>query len=89
MLAQTTRILSQPIRQTGSSSSFKTMNLACPTKTTVPVFFGCPPAAARSILVNGRLTATDNRLPVWAPDGSKILFQRRVDLTSDVYNLYT
>jgi TolB protein len=49
------------------------------------------PAGGGSIkvLVNGRLTATDNRLPVWAPDGSKILFQRRVDLTSDVYNLYT
>jgi len=41
------------------------------------------------VLVNGRLTATDNRLPVWAPDGTKILFQRRVDLSTDVYNLYT
>lgn len=41
------------------------------------------------VLVNGRVTATDNRLPVWAPDGTKILFQRRVDLNTDVYNLYT
>jgi TolB protein len=41
------------------------------------------------ILVDGRRTSTDNRLPVWSPDGNKILFQRRTNLTSDVYDLYT
>jgi Tol biopolymer transport system component len=41
-----------------------------------------------TVLVDGRRTATDNRLPVWSPDGSKILFQRRV-LPSQVYDLYT
>ena len=49
------------------------------------------PAGGGSIkvLVNGRLTMTDNRLPVWSPDGTKILFQRRVDLSTSVYDLYT
>jgi TolB protein len=41
------------------------------------------------ILVDGRRTATDNRLPVWSPDGSTILFQRRIDLRGSVYDLYT
>lgn len=44
---------------------------------------------ALKILVDGRKTATDNRLPVWSPDGTKILFQRRVNLNTGVYDLFT
>lgn len=36
------------------------------------------------------LTSGDNRLPVWSPDGTRILFQRRTTLTGDGgYHLYT
>jgi Tol biopolymer transport system component len=40
------------------------------------------------VLVKGRRTSTDDRLPVWSPDGIKILFQR-IDLIGGVYDLYT
>lgn len=36
------------------------------------------------------VTDGDNRLPVWSPDGTRILFQRRTDVTNDgVYYLFT
>ncbi len=45
--------------------------------------------AVRQLLVGG--DASDNRLPVWSPDGTKILFQRRTNLTekAGIYRLFT
>lgn len=44
-----------------------------------------------SFLINGPKTDSDNRLPVWSPDGKLILFQRRTNLTdpNEPYNLFT
>lgn len=44
--------------------------------------------AVRRLLVGG--DASDNRLPVWSPDGTKILFQRRTTLSANgIYRLFT
>ncbi len=44
-----------------------------------------------SFLINGPKTGSDNRLPVWSPNGQLVLFQRRTNFSdpNQPYNLFT